>query len=319
MTVKGAVRESMKPITFRLIVPKVVLQRVLTGLGPTAKVQADELDLKTERLSTEDVVRYIKEYTKLRDELVQTFRQLIIERNGKPLLPKLSDLDSILQEARTKIGEVQSEYKLITTETEGLERQAQEAAKQISTVEQLAATGFSYDEMASQMTGFRRILGRLPSKKLDAAQKALRALLKDRTVVTTGARRNDWAYLLVASPTDVASPALQTLLLYDFIATDMPAFDGPDLKEALKSWEEKRERLYRDVETGRNKMSTFRGELAEPLNSLADHIQEALLLLRSSLRLGESTKIAHIFVRLEKPPPAEVLNALVKDGILELD
>ena len=319
MTQKASGREATKPSTLRLVVPKIIAQRVINSLGPEAKVEAIELDLKTERLTIENVVRYVKEFTKVRDELVLTFRQLGMERDGKPLLPKLSNLDATLQEARKKTQDAQEEYKRILLETESFEREAQEAAKQLATVEQISTTGFNYDELASRITGFRRILGKLPAKKVEAAQKALGAFFKDRAVMTTGARRNDWVYLLVASPTDAASQALQTLLLYDFVPTDMPSFDGPDLKEAMRTWEQKRDKLTREVEGGKQRMTDFRREQSGPLNNLADQVEETILVLRSSLRLGQETKAAHIYARLEKPISTETLNALARDGILELD
>ncbi len=308
-----------KPATIRLIVPKTIAARVLNSLGPETKVQARDLVLKTGRLTTGNIVRYIKEYSKLRDEISQTLRQLGIPREGKAQLPELSLLDTKLEEAQRHLEDIRSKYQKMQTEIDGLERQAEEVKKQIASVDQLAETGFTYDEIASQIPGFRRILGRLPVKKLDAAQKALRALLKERTIAAVGTRKQDWIYLLVASPTDAAPQAIQTLLLYDFTSTDIPRFEGTSVAETLQSWKEKSDKITRGVEARKAETKTLSVDWADSLNRLADETQEIILMFRSALRLGEGTNTAHIYARMEKPPPPEILNALVRDGILEVE
>jgi len=308
-----------KRSTLRIIVPKILAQKTTSSLGLSGKVDARELTLSAGGLTTENIVRHIKEYTKLRDEISQTLRQLGIERSPDNATPQVSSIESTFSDAEAQAAQTRGEYQRLASELAGVERQAQEVEKQISTVEQLKATGFSNEEMLSRATGFRRILGRLPSKKVDAAQKALHALLKERTVMTVGAKGGDWTYLLVAAPTENASQTLQTLLLYDFIATDMPTFDGPDLGVALKSWQSKKEQLTLNKRSLDNKLEDLRKSQAGTLNSSMDKIEETLLLLRGSLRLGEGTIAAHIFARLEKPPVAVTLNMLQRDGVLELD
>jgi vacuolar-type H+-ATPase subunit I/STV1 len=319
LATKGVNKEGTKTLTIRLVVPKILVQRILSSFGPEAKTEVTELDLKTGGLTTENIVRYIRKYSKAKDDLLQAFRQLAIDRESNSLQPKLADLDATLQEVETKIGEFQNEYRRIAGESEGFEREALESEKRLTAVEQLATTGFSYEEMASRVTGFRRILGRIPLKKLEPALKALRVLLKDRVAMTTGAKVGDRVYLLIASPTDVVPQTLQTLLLYDFASVELPSLDGSDPKDALKASREKRDRLSREVAARKTEMDMRRHEWKGPLNNLADEIEETLLLLRSSLRLGEGTRAAHIFARLEKHPPVEVLNPLVSDGVMELD
>ena len=230
-----------KPSTLRIILPKALAQRAMASLGPLGKVDAQELVLDTGRMTTEDVVRYIKEYAKLRDGMSQTLRQLGIERKPESAIPETSDLKTTSSEAETQAAEARREYQKILSSVEAAERQFQEIEKQVSTVEQLKGTGFSFDEIMSGATGFRRILGRLPSKKLDAAQKALRALLKERAVMTTGAKRNDSVHILVATSTEDASQALQTLLLYDFVPTDIP-----NIEAAVALLDGKSQRLLRN-------------------------------------------------------------------------
>ncbi|HVH15459.1 MAG TPA: hypothetical protein VNA15_07050 [Candidatus Angelobacter sp.] len=308
-----------KQSTLRIVVPKDLAPRTISTLSSLGKTEVEDLALSTGRLTTENIVRSIKDCTKLREEMTQALRQLGIPRNPGYARALLLDLAADSSKAETQTAGARSEFQKVTSELGGIERQTQEVEKQITTVEQLKATGFSNEEMLSAATGFRRILGRLPSKKLDAAQRALRALLKERTVMTTGARRNDSVYLLVATPTENASQTLQTLLLYDFIPTDMPTFDGPDLGEALKSWQSKKDELAQQKKTLDARLDGLRKSMAHPLNESVDHIEETLLLPRGSLRLGEGTTATHIFTRLAKPPTAIQLNSLQNDGVVELD
>ena len=308
-----------KQLTLRILVPTDLAPRTISTLSSLGKTEAEDLALSTSGLTTEKIVRSIKDCTKLREEMTQSLRQLGIPRNPGSARVQLLDLVARSSDAESQTAGARSEFQKVTSELGGIERQTQEVEKQITTVEQLKATGFSNEEMLSAAVGFRRILGRLPSKKLDAAQRALRALLKERTVVTTGARRNDSVYLLVATPTENASQTLQTLLLYDFIPTDMPTFGGPDLGEALKSCQSKKDELAQQKRTLDARLDGLRKSMAQTLNESVDQIEESLLLLRGSLRLGEGTTATHIFARLEKPPTAIQLNSLQKDGVVELD
>ena len=137
--------------------------------------------------------------------------------------------------------------------------------------------------------------------------------------MTTGAKKNDSVYILAATPTEDASQALQTLLLYDFVPADIPSIEAADATAALTSWQAEKDRLAREKESQNSRLEALREKLAGPLNRSADNIEETLLLLRSSLRLGDGTKAAHIIARLEKPLTPVVLNSLQKDGVVELD
>ena len=308
-----------KETNLRIVVPKALAPRTISTLSSLGKTEVDDLTLSTGGLTTEKIVRSVKDCSKLREEMTLALRQLGIPRNPRSAKAQVLDLVAGSSNAETQTAGARSEFQKVTSELGGIERQTQEVEKQITTVEQLKATGFSNEEMLSAAAGFRRILGRLPSKKLDSAQRALRALLKERTVMTTGARRNESVYLLVATPTENASQTLQTLLLYDFIPTDMPTFDGSDLDEALKSWQSKKDELAQQRKTLDARLDSLRRSVAQPLNESVDQIEETLLLLKGSLRLGEGTTATHIFARLEKSPTAIQLNSLQKDGVLELD
>lgn len=309
---------AVKATTLRALMAREEAQ-MTTSLAALGKVDAREVIVGTGGLTTEGVVQEIKAYSKLRDEVVQALRQLGIDRKPQVASPNITHLKSAYTTVQNQAGEARGEYQQLASDLSGVERQALEVDKQIATVEQLKATGFSSDEMLSAASGFRRILGRLPSKKLEAAQKAVRTSLKERTVMTTGAKRDDWVYLLVAAPTENASQTLQTLLLYDFVPTDMPTFDGPDLGEALKSWQAKKGQLANDKQSLENKLKDLRQRLDTPLNQSADTVEETLLLLRGSLRLGEGANATHVFARLDKPLENVTLNLLQKGGVLELE
>ncbi len=308
-----------KTSTLRVILPKSLAERTVTALGPFGKADTQEIVLSTGGLTTEIVVRYIKDYAKLRDEFGQTFRQLGIERQPESATPELSKLRTGYSEAEGLISEARGAFQKLQAELERVDRQVLDLEKQLASVDQIRATEFSYELLASLATGFRRILGRMPFKKLEPAQKALRALLKDETIMSTGARKNDWVYLLVFTPTDEASQTLQTLLLYDFIQTEMPKIDGSSLEDVLTNWNSKKNALTLEKESLGTRLEGLRKSLAGPLNRSTDQVEETLLVLRGSLRLGEGARVAHIFARLDKPAAPAILDALQRDGVVEQD
>ncbi len=306
-----------KPVTMRLIVPQTASAQVVTILGPRAKVDAYDLVLKTRGLTTSEMVRYIKECSKLRDEMSQVFRQTGVVREGKAVNPEFSSLDAVISEGQKRLEDIRSQYQRMQSQTESLEREVEGAKKQIAAVDQLSETGFGYDEISSQLAGFRRILGRLPVKKVEPARKALQALLKERTIVATGARKQDWVYLLVASPTDIAPQAIQTLLLYDFAPIDTPSMER-GFAETIQSLKQSSDSSTRKIAERRADARTAGAEWADSLNRLGDEIEETILVLRSVLRLGEGTGAAHLFAQLEEPPSQETLDSLAREGVLEV-
>ncbi|GEM_PF-5502117 len=306
-----------KSCTLRVIVPKILSQRTMTTLGPLGKAEAKELVLNTGGLTTDDVVRYIREYAKLRDEIGQTVRQLGIQRDSEPATPEFSDLRSRYSDIESHASEVRGEYQKLQSKMDAIDRELQEIDRKMVAVDQLKATGFTDEELMSRASGFRRLLGRLPLKKVESARKALGASLKDTSVMTIGARKGDTQYILAAAPTDEAAQALQTLLLYDFVQIDIPSFDDADVEEAIRSLQSKKEERTRNRQALDSTIEDLRKSLSQPLNQSIDKIAETLLALRASLRLGEGTSTARIFARLDNPLGPVSLATLQKDGVLE--
>src|SRR5438093_13033492 len=129
-----------KPSTLRIILPKALAQRAMASLGPLGKVDAQELVLDTGRMTTEDVVRYIKEYAKLRDGMSQTLRQLGIERKPESAIPETSDMKTSSSEAETQAAEARRGYQTTLLNAVAAEPQWQETEKHVSTVARLKCT-----------------------------------------------------------------------------------------------------------------------------------------------------------------------------------
>ncbi|MBO0888177.1 hypothetical protein J2P12_03665, partial [Candidatus Bathyarchaeota archaeon] len=259
-----------------------------------------------------------KDYTKLRDEIGQSIRQLGIERDARAASLDPSDLAIGVADAENEMASARIQYQKIMGELEQTERRALEAERKFQSVNQFNDAGFSLQEVGSS-AGFRRILGRMPAKKLEAALKMVHALLNDRVIITVVAKKNDTVHLLVVTPTDETSRTLQALLPYDFVQMDMPSLEGSNVEEALNEWTRKKNRLTEEKMALQTQLDALRKTLSEPLNTSIDRINETLLLLRGSLRLGEGSTGVRIFARLEKQPTPAVVNGLQKNGILDLD
>ncbi len=307
-TTKGAV--------LRLIMPQDSSAKMVSSLGPSAKVESTSLVLRSGRLTTEDIVRNIREFTRLRDELIHTLRQLGIPREPRKGMLENPDYGLILSEAQKQLEDRRKRLQETQARVEGLDRQIEESKKQVGRLGEVADAGFVSEEALPKQGEFARILGRLPLRKLEAAQRALQATLKDQVVLATGNRKKDWVYVLLASPPEKTSPALQTLILYDFVQTEVPTSEEPDLKKALASLEEKKEKLSKELETSKEEMKTVRSESGETLNRLTDRVQDALMLLRAVLKMGEDASVTHVFAWVEKTPPAKMINALSSQGAL---
>src|SRR6266516_4721532 len=223
-----------KTSTLRVIVPKHLVQRTVTALGPFGKADTQELVLSTGGMTTEIVVRYIKEYTKLRDEFGQTFRQLGIERQPESATPELSKLRTGYSEVEGIISEARGAFQKLQAELERVDRQVLDLEKQIASVDQIRATGFSLDDV-------------------------------------------------------------------------------------LTSWNSKKNALTLEKESLGTRLEGLRKSLAGPLNRSTDQVEETLLVLRGSLRLGEGSSVARIFARLDRPAAPAILDALQRDGVVEQD
>ncbi|HYY91654.1 MAG TPA: hypothetical protein VE955_06670, partial [Candidatus Dormibacteraeota bacterium] len=255
----------------------------------------------------------------LRDEISQAVRQLGIEREPGVADLDPADLSTGFSDAENEAAHARSQYQKIMGEMEQAERRAQEAEKRLQSINQFNAAGFSLKEIGSTSTGFRRILGKIPAKKLDAIEKTVHALLKDKVILTVGAKKNGTVHLLLVTPTDEAPRTLQALLPYDFIQMDMPALDGSDVEGAVNEWSGRKNRLAEEKSVLQSDMDALRRNLSGSLNNSIDRINETLLLLRGSLRLGEGSTGVRIFARLEKQPAPAVVSALQKNGVVELD
>ncbi len=307
-TTRGAV--------LRLIMPQDSSAKIVSSLGPSAKVDSTSLILRSGRLTTEDIVRNIREFTRLRDELLHTLRQLGIPREPRKGMLENPDYELLLSETQKQLEDKRRHYQEAQTRVESLERQIEDMKKQIGQLGEVAEAGFVSGEALSKRGEFNRILGLIPLRKLEAAQRALQATLKDQVVLATGNRKKDWVYVLLASPPEKTSQAFQTLILYDFVQTEVPPSEELDLKKALASLEEKKDRLSKELETSKEEMKTVRSEAGETLNRLADRVQNALMFLRAVLKMGEGVGVAHAFAWLEKTPPAKMIHALSSQGAL---
>jgi vacuolar-type H+-ATPase subunit I/STV1 len=307
-----------KLTTIRALVPKNKAEEILSSITPFGKPDTREVTITTKGLTIESVVSRIKDYTKLRDEIGQSVRQLGIERDARAASLDPSNLAIGVADAENEMASARSQYQKIVGELEQAERGVQEAEKKLQFVNQFKDAGFSLQEVGSS-AGFRRILGRMPAKKLDAALKMVHALLNDRVIITVGAKKKDTLHLLMVTPTDEASRTLQALLPYDFVQMDMPSLNGSNVEEALNEWGQKRNRLTEEKSSLQTELDALRKMMSRPLNASIDRINETLLLLRGSLRLGEGSTGVRIFARLEKPPTPVVVNLLQKNGVLELD
>jgi uncharacterized protein YlxW (UPF0749 family) len=305
-----------KGTTLRLILPKDSSGKILASLGTSAKVESKDLTLSADRLTTEMIVRNIKEYMRLRDELLHTLRQLGLPREPRVGSPQVQNHQEALAETRKVLDENRSLYQELQSSIEDLQRQIDEAKKQSSRISEILQAGFPSSEVVSATGDFSRILGRIPVRKLADAQRSLASSMKDQLAFATGNRIKDWVYLLVAVPANKTPQVLQTLLLYDFVQTDIPKSDEPDLQRALASLEAKTKDLTKELEDAKSKLKLFQNEAAETLNRLADNIQDSLMQLQAVLKMGEGANVSRTFAWLAKPLSPKTLNALSDQGVL---
>ncbi|HZY95219.1 MAG TPA: hypothetical protein VFE98_10260 [Candidatus Bathyarchaeia archaeon] len=306
-----------KPVILRILVPKTLANQVISGLGPQAKVNATNLTIQTDQLTTEDIVRYIREYSQLRDELLQMIRQFDIHRDSKPRLGEFSKPDEILEEGRSLLSDTRATFQNARTQLESLERQADDAKRQAAKIEQLDRAGFDLNAIGMQMPGFKRIIGRLPVKKAEAAEKALRAIVRSSLIIAHGSRGKDSVYVLVAVQTESAQQAIQTLLQYECVQLEIPEGILDNFREIVESLVEKSRRLTKELELRQNEIQRLNENVGPRLNMLADKAQEITMILRAALRVGDGTNAAFIQSRLERPLPPQVAEMLSKDGVFD--
>lgn len=293
--------------------------KIATALGSPRKTESKKIQLTSGQLTTEQIARRIKELLKLRDEILQVMRQLSLTREAGPSSVDQLGYDGELESAKQELDEARDEYQDLQGRIEKIQRQIDDSEKKIAALTEISQTGFAPDQLESEARDFRRILGRLPIKKLEAAQKALESQFKDQVILAVGTRKQDAFYVLVATPRDKSSQALQTLLLHDFAPIEIPEYKSTDVKSQLQEEDEREQFLSKELERLKLQIDDFRRKAGETLNRRLDEIVDALMLLRGVLKLGEGTQASRIYIRLEKIVPAETMNGLSRKGIIELE
>ncbi len=305
-----------KGTTLRLIMPKDSSTRVMATLGPTAKVESRDTVLSGGRLTTDQMVSNIREYSRLRDELFHTIRQVGLTRNARAASSEPSDHATVLVEAREELDEKKASHQDLQSRIENLEKQIDEAKKQISRISEITQAGFSSADIAFAKGEFNRVIGRIPVRKVTDAQRSLQKLLGDQVVLALGNRAKDWVYILVAAPEEKIPQALQTILLYDFSQSEIPKSEEPDLKNAKAALETRVEELSSDLDEAKAEMKRFQDLARESLNHLADNIQDSLIQLQAVLKMGEGSQASRAFAWLAKTPGPKMLNSLSSQGAL---
>jgi len=293
--------------------------RMATALGIPGKTESKRVALTSGQLTTEEIVRRIKELSKLRDEILQVMRQLNLTRGAAPSTVDQLDYDSELELAKRELDEARNEYQEVQGKVEKIQRQIDESKKKIAGLTEISQTGFATDELESVSIDFRRILGQLPVKKLEAAQKALQSQLRYEAIFAIGSRKQDMFYVLVAAPKDKSSQALQTLLLYDFTPIEIPEYKSPDAKSEIQTEDTRAKMLSKELEGLKLQLDDLRRRAGQTLNRRLDEVVDALMLLRGILKLGEGTQASRIYARLERVVPVETVNSLSRKGIVELE
>jgi len=307
-TTKGAV--------LRIILPRTKSENLLAQLGSSQRLERREILLSPGRLTTEEIVKYIREFAKLRDETLHTIRLLGVPRKARNNVEPMKDPGRKLDECWKQLDQIRNEYRESQSRIEKLEREVEDAKKTIGLINQILETGFGINDVRTGGLGFNKILGRIPTRRLHDAQKALQTNLKDQVLIAIGNRKGDLTHLLVAVAGDKASVVLQTLVLHDFVQTEIPNVDQPDLKAALATEAQGQDGASKQLDAGKAKLQEFLLQASERLNQLADISQEALIFLRAVLRMGEDTTAEHAFTVLEKNPSSKVLEAFTRSGAL---
>jgi uncharacterized coiled-coil DUF342 family protein len=283
------------------------------------KLESNAVTLSSEKMTTEAIVGRIKELSKLRDEIVQVTRQLSISREpGTEPADQLGNYDEV-DSIRREIDETRNRYQEIQGKIDGIQRQIDDSKKLISGLTELSRTGFTAEQLESEGGDFHRVLGRVPLKKLEALQKTVQAQLKDQAILAVGTKGKDVAYILIATPKDKSSQALQTLLLHDFSQVEIPEFRSRDTKAAIQGQEDKLKTLTTTIDELKSQQDDLRRTSGKSLNQRLDEISGSQILLRGTLKLGEGAQASRIYARLEKPLPTLTLNELTKRGVIELE
>ena len=293
--------------------------KMATALGAPGKTELKKIALTSGQLTTEQIVSRIKELSKLRDEILQVVRQLNLTREAGPSAVDQQDYGSELESARLELDEAREKYQEVQGRIDKIQRQIDDSRKRTSALTEISQTGFATDQLESEAEDFRRVLGRLPSKKLEPAQKAMQSQFKDQVILAVGSKKQDAVYVLVATSKDKSSQALQTLLLYDFTPIQIPEYKSQDVKSGIQTEEEKAKALAKELDELKLQLDDLRKTAGLTLNQRLDKVVDALMMFRGILKLGEGTLASRIYARLERVLPAETVNNLSRRGIIELE
>ena len=308
-----------KAIVLRVLLPNDVSAKTELGLGPLSKAESRDVTLASGHLTTEAMVGRIKELSKLRDEIFQIMRQLNLTRESGLSSADQPNYDSEMESARREVEETRNEYQELQGSFDKIQREIDDLRKRIAALTEISQTGFATDQLESEAGDFRRILGKLPFKKLEPAQKAITSQFKDQAILATGNRKQDALYVLVATPRDKSSQALQTLLLYDFAPIEISHYESRDVTSEAQSLEKRSVVLTKELDELKLKLGDMRKKAGSTFNQRLDQVVDDLMLLRGILKLGEGTQASQIYVHLERVPPAETVSNLSRKGIIELE
>lgn len=305
-----------KGTVVRLLLPKDSVGKILSVLGPTSKVESRDTLLTAGKLTTDEIVKHIKEYSRLKDDLLHTIRLLAVPREPRSSNPEPGNYTIIMSSAQEKLEAYRTRYQEIQRRIETIERALEDSRKQLAKISELAETGFGPADVTSLSGNFARILGRIPARRLEDAQRTLQSNFKDQVIVATGRRVKDWVYILVAIPPDKTSQALQTLLIYDFVQAEIPKSEQPDLHQARTSLEQKMRELGKDLDLAKEEMKRFQAEAGEELNGLTDSARDLVMLLQGILKMGEGANAVQTLALFAKSPNPKTLNAVQSMGAL---
>jgi vacuolar-type H+-ATPase subunit I/STV1 len=285
-------------------------------LGSTSKLESKEAVLTGGRMTTDDMVGRIKECIRLRDELVHTIRQLGLTREPRVSSVEGADFADSLADVRRQLEDQKSLYSETQSRIEDLAKRIDESKKQLGRISEVLQAGFTSEDIMFSKGEFNRVLGKMPSRKLEDAQRALRKLMGDQAVLALGNRSKDSTYVLIAAPEEKMPQVLQTMLLYDFLQTEVPRSEEPDLKSAQSNLEARVKELTQELDASREELKGIQKKASETLNVLTDKVQDSLIQLQAVLKMGEGSKASLAFARLAKAPPPKVLTSLTSQGAL---
>src|SRR5712664_888813 len=142
--------------------------KIATALGTPGRTESKRIQLTSGKMTTEQIVNRIKELSKLRDEILQVMRQLNLTRGAAPSKGDRLDYDGELESARRELDEARNEYQEVQGKIEKIQRQIDESKKKVAALTEISQTGFATDQLESESGDFRRVLGRLPVKKIES-------------------------------------------------------------------------------------------------------------------------------------------------------